>query len=501
MYMELKEQVKLEIRDVDHIAITHDSWTSLNNESYDTITAHFINESWELKTRVLQTTKVDGSHTAENIKEVMVATKEAWGFSNDPTVTTDNAANEVKAFGILKWARISCMGHNINLAAKAGLSVPEISRLVAKGRIVVSFFHRSPSATDFLKAKQRLVLAEKFHELSLIQDVATRWNSTVDMLSRLLDLTPAIHAAVIDNDAPKRIKELRTHLFTFEEQALVERIIHVLEPLKKATVFMSSETAVTSHKAIPVAMKLASLLEVQDFDPSAIAKMKDAMKSNLAKRDIEENNQLKLASLLNPETKKLRFLSEEQSATMTKLLIEEAEKVAFASNQSKNHQEDLQETKDPEPSLPTLPLNTSMSVKQEPGTSGVARPTEPCESPPAKVPKMEFEDWLDDVIYVGEQCSEAPTLDSIKEEVGRYLSEPDLGSGGTKLGDLEWWRKREQAYPNISVLAKKYLSIPASSVSSERIFSLAGNIVTKKRCRLSPEMVDMLVFLHKNRKK
>ena len=54
MYMELKEQVKLEICDVDHIAITHDSWTSLNNDSYDTITSHFINESREL------TTKVDG---------------------------------------------------------------------------------------------------------------------------------------------------------------------------------------------------------------------------------------------------------------------------------------------------------------------------------------------------------------------------------------------------------------------------------------------------------
>jgi hypothetical protein len=42
---------------------------------------------------------------------------------------------------------------------------------------------------------------------------------------------------------------------------------------------------------------------------------------------------------------------------------------------------------------------------------------------------------------------------------------------------------------------KQILAIPAMSAPSERVFSSAANIVDKKRVRLKPENVDLLVFL------
>lgn len=84
-----------------------------------------------------------------------------------------------------------------------------------------------------------------------------------------------------------------------------------------------------------------------------------------------------------------------------------------------------------------------------------------------------------------------------KDEISKYRQRDSLELGGDVL---QWWKKQVDL-PLLSSLAKDYLSIPATSVSSERIFSSAGNIVTAQRSLLHPDHVDQLIFLKKNLKK
>ncbi|TWW54507.1 hypothetical protein D4764_0190350 [Takifugu flavidus] len=92
------------------------------------------------------------------------------------------------------------------------------------------------------------------------------------------------------------------------------------------------------------------------------------------------------------------------------------------------------------------------------------------------------------------RASRNATADAIVE-VQRYLSAPPLERS---QDPLVYWTTNKARYPNLYHLANQYLATPASSVPCERVFSKAGEMVSKKRNRLKPSTVEKLLFLNKN---
>jgi hypothetical protein len=64
-----------------------------------------------------------------------------------------------------------------------------------------------------------------------------------------------------------------------------------------------------------------------------------------------------------------------------------------------------------------------------------------------------------------------------------------------RTNPLRWWRDHETSFPFLSKLARRVLCVPATSAPSERLFSVAGQTITKKRNRLTHEHVSLLVHL------
>ncbi|KAL2083718.1 hypothetical protein ACEWY4_021491 [Coilia grayii] len=97
-------------------------------------------------------------------------------------------------------------------------------------------------------------------------------------------------------------------------------------------------------------------------------------------------------------------------------------------------------------------------------------------------------------LLLGDDYSESGATDpQLEVDVYAKESRPSLDSKS-----LEWWRANQSRFPQLASLAERYLCIPGTSVPSERVFSTAGLVVNRLLTQLTPEHVDMLVFLNKN---
>lgn len=282
MYNDVVQQVKSCLKG-SSVALTTDGWTSRSTQSYVTITCSHITERWTLKSYVLQTRELPESHTGKNIARVLQDAISEWGVQASPPLVTDNAANmgiAAKEAGCTP--HISCYAHTLNLAAQKALKVTTVSRILARVRRVVSFFHRSTTAAALLKVKtQQLGLKN----LKLIQDVSTRWNSAADMLARYIELQPAVYAALVDKSVRANASDVST--LSEADIATAEQIMACLLPLKAITTVLCSETMPTVSIILPLQTKLLSHdLITKDGDTEVIKQMKQVMRTDLGSRQV-----------------------------------------------------------------------------------------------------------------------------------------------------------------------------------------------------------------------
>lgn len=271
-------------------------WTdSFKNNSYITLTVHYINEEWVLVNRVLFTTlytkdQKTGKEISELLKERFTSVGLCDNLFQKLTFITDRGSNIVKA--LQNQRRMDCMAHALNTVlrnsfSEQNLNSSNIQMVISNAKYLVTHFKRTGKIRNLKK--------------TLHQSVDTRWNSIYAMLNSIYDQLDDVKA--LDDEGIINDWDL------FE--ALLGDIISLLRPFVEATKDLECDRKPTLHKVLLWRSELLTLSSVKGIDSSDIKVLKCQITKFIYLK-INITIEHKIALFLCPAYKHLRCLTEEE---------------------------------------------------------------------------------------------------------------------------------------------------------------------------------------------
>jgi hAT family C-terminal dimerisation region len=303
------------------IHLSFDLWTSPNHLSFVGVVGHYMSSQYRVETVLLGLRRLRGPHSGENIAEAVLQVIHAYGltgnqigwFMLDNASSNDTCVAEIlKALGIndtVKRRRLHCLGHILNLAAKAFLfgSDPksfddEIQGCeeekserdswrkhgpIGKLHNVVMYILGSPQRRDEFKEKVQAELEkQKEHiaataqpdedveavmkqPLMVVRDNQTRWNSVFCMILRAFLLKDPLDLFIrrarekpADASPLPEADELST-----DDWNILATTREILEPFYRLTIRLQGRASRASHgsiwEALPSVEFLLSELEAK----------------------------------------------------------------------------------------------------------------------------------------------------------------------------------------------------------------------------------------------
>lgn len=435
--------------------ITTDCWTSRNNAGYIAITFHFIENNFLLKSVLLSCHEFSDSHTSQNLSQKIKSIIQEWNLENKIIfAVSDNASNIQLALKILQIKHFGCFAHTLNLIVQGALALE--SDLLDKIKTIVTFFRKSTSANKKFQIYQTSNGVKV--PIKLLQDVSTRWNSSLYMLDRFVVLEDCIRGTLglLDNSPPG---------LTSSEWKIIKELVLVLRPFEEATKAVSGNNYITASMVIVRAQGLINVCDQllkQNYTSrtnAVINKLLNGMKERNRWGNIENSKTLARCTFLDPRFKDVPLSQSIQQTTKTDIIQLTA---AIISSESLEEQQ-----------IPNTSTATETATENKSG----------------------FSIWCTIDTQVAQMKPTGTNTSRSIIEVQRYL-EDSLQQRNTDA--LKWWQENKHNYPYLSQLARKHLCCLGTSVPSERIFSQAGLLISDRRSRLSSKKVEMLLFLNQN---
>lgn len=256
-------------------SLTCDVWTNISQEAFLSVTVHYIQDNFTLRSHTIAVRHVIDTHTGENLANLLDEVLLEYGLRDQIlTITLDNASNndtmvaKLIELGILhsNEHHVRCFAHVLNLVAKSAILSFE-DKVLPVRKLLEKIKYSQNLNSQFKKYCQ----LENVPYRKVVLDVATRWNSMDSMLKyasemekplvRLIDVLKKGGTTFFTRDDFARHDLVQ--IATIEKQDFEKfRVIRqILQPIAEATNLMGGQSYPSFQLALPLYNSLMDSVE------------------------------------------------------------------------------------------------------------------------------------------------------------------------------------------------------------------------------------------------
>ncbi|CAI5738844.1 unnamed protein product [Hyaloperonospora brassicae] len=324
--------------------------------------------------------------------------------------------------------------------------------------------------------------------LPVICDFDDRWNSTTEMMCRIVQLEPMLlrYKMGLESDTnparrPMQLRFLCCELSS-EEWATLKQLARLLERIE-GLVHVSPHVYAGLSLAYPLLHSLKKHLAhaATWVTDALVATVRHTIVSKL-NMDLCLSGQAPssayLSCLLDPRFKTLPFLSTPEKEQLIESLYH------LLGVRAKNDVTDQSQDQ-------LDPASDEGQTDEQKKQDGNGSASSVCVAG-AALSNKKAAALLHEFFPLDEPATE---LDKLKAQVQQYLDSPSLpATDDTEHDPLEWWGRYRRSFPSLARLAKKYLCISAVSTPFQEAFTNYGQLMREKRARLDIEVAAQILF-------
>lgn len=275
-----KSKVKEEVINAKYPVLSAELWNSSKEESYLTVTCHFIDKKWELKSYTLDTAQLLGEHTAENVHQQLWRISTGWKIMEKIQVVVINVDGMKKANAKSNWTYIPCFSHTLNKVIREVIDSADWRYLLKKCRHIVQYFYQGNEASWC-------------HQLA--QSSCVDWLSTHNMVKKICEQWPHF------SHVPSYMQEDNLWL-NENERKLLENMKSAFTVVKDVTEAIGKCGYVSVSNIIPLLDKLQLRLQRLKWQENKVAlRLIERCKHHFG--NINQNDWFTVSTALDPRFK------------------------------------------------------------------------------------------------------------------------------------------------------------------------------------------------------